>query len=83
MPAFHRLDVAANLIRQSRRGRQITWSLGLYNAYSRKNPYFLDIDRDPWMDTSTNPHTKLGIRYRLVQQSVFPLLPFVSYAVKF
>jgi hypothetical protein len=83
MPAFHRLDVAANLIHQSRRGRQITWSLGLYNAYSRKNPYFLDIDRDPWINNSTNTDTKVGLRYRLIQQSVFPLLPFVSYSIKF
>jgi hypothetical protein len=75
--------VAANLIHQSRRGRQITWSLGLYNAYSRKNPYFLDIDRDPWIHNTTNTYTKVGLRYRLIQQSVFPLLPFVSYSIKF
>ncbi len=83
MPAFHRLDVAANLIRQSRRGRQITWSLGLYNAYNHKNPYFLDLSRKPLLDKSTDPPDKVGTSYRLVQQSVFPLLPFVSYAVKF
>jgi hypothetical protein len=83
MPAFHRLDVAANLVHLSRRGRQVTWSLGLYNAYNRKNPYFLDLSRKPLLDKSTNPPAKTGISYRLVQQSVFPLLPFVSYAVKF
>jgi hypothetical protein len=36
IPDYHRLDISANLQPEGKKG---TWSFGLYNAYSRRNPY--------------------------------------------
>ncbi len=39
-PAYHRLDVAARHTKPVGKGAR-TWTLGLYNAYGRRNPFFL------------------------------------------
>jgi hypothetical protein len=70
MKAYHRLDVGVNLHKETRFGER-TWSFGLYNAYSRQNPFFLYFSRDPQ-----------GNR-RLTQVSLFPIIPSVSYSFKF
>lgn len=41
MPAYHRLDISYQRIKQKKRERQRTWIFSLYNAYNRLNPYFL------------------------------------------
>jgi hypothetical protein len=82
MPVFHRLDIGANFNRQTRRGRAATWSIGLYNAYNRANPYYLDFKKLYFWDEDLRAKTK-GIRYTLVRKSVIPILPYVSYSLKF
>jgi len=37
---YHRLDVGVNLRKDKPRGQR-TWSFGVYNAYNRKNVYFI------------------------------------------
>lgn len=73
MPAFHRLDVGVNFHKQKKHGHR-TWSIGLYNAYSRKNPFFLNFQ------TSYSNGTK---KKNLVQYSLFPIIPSISYKYKF
>jgi len=70
MAAFHRLDVGVNFRKEKRWGER-TWSLGLYNAYSRKNPFYLYF-------TTTNSGKRV-----LKQVSLFPIIPSVSYGFKF
>lgn len=72
MPNYHRLDLGINIHKKRKRGIQ-TWSYGLYNAYSRQNPYYLFIGKD-WQ----NP-TKRTLK----QLSIFPIMPSVSYNFKF
>jgi len=76
MPAYHRLDLGANYTRQTRRGRTATWSFGVYNAYSRVNPYYLDF-RNKY-----NSSWEI-IGKQMVQRSLFPLLPSFNYSLKF
>jgi hypothetical protein len=78
MPAYHRLDLSANYTRPTRRGRTATWSFGLYNAYNRVNPFYLDF-KDVY-GRAGNPDP---VGRQLVVRSLFPVLPSVSYSLKF
>ena len=70
MPAFHRLDLGVNFHKKTRYGSR-TWSFGLYNAYSRQNPFFLYFSQD---DRGNQ---------RLTQLSLFPIIPSINYNFKF
>lgn len=65
-PAYHRLDISVSLTKKLKKGERV-WVLGLYNAYSNPNPYYLYFDK--------NENGKL----RLYQYSLFPILPSISY----
>ena len=71
MPSYHRLDLGVNLHKEKKWG-EATWSFGLYNAYNRKNPFYLDFG-----------YLKNGNEKVLKQISLFPVLPSVSYSFKF
>jgi len=70
MPSYHRLDIGVNFHKKKRLFER-TWSVGVYNAYNRQNPFFLYFDYD-----SNNQR-------KLYQLSLFPLIPSVSYSFKF
>jgi hypothetical protein len=70
MPAYHRLDLGVNLRKPTRWGERI-WSFGLYNAYSRQNPFYLYFSYDRQQNQ------------RLTQISLFPIIPSVTYNFKF
>lgn len=69
MAAIHRLDVALRWKRSPRWGK-IVWELGLYNAYSRANPFYVSTVR-----------SRGG--YRLVQRALFPVVPSLSFNFEF
>lgn len=71
MPSYHRLDLGVNIHKPKKWG-EATWSFGLYNAYNRQNPFYLDIG-----------YLKDGNEKVLKQISLFPILPSVSYSFKF
>ncbi len=75
MAAYHRLDAAIQFRKQKQRFER-TWELGLYNAYSRQNPFFYYIASEP-------RGNNLPDRNRLKQVSLFPIIPSVSYNFKF
>ncbi len=72
MRAYHRLDVTISFVKQKKWGER-KWTLGLYNAYSRKNPFYMGLKQDP---TGTKPD-------KVIQYTLFPVLPAVSYSFKF
>lgn len=76
--AYHRLDVNVDFIKQKKRHKRI-WSVGAYNAYSRKNPFFLQLDQD----FVENPDGTVGSETVLKQYSLFPIIPSVSYRFEF
>lgn len=71
-PSTHRLDLSATY---THTGRKYTyeWSFGVYNAYCRYNPYVIYFEDDPSKPSGT----------RAVQQSLYGLVPSVSYTLKF
>jgi hypothetical protein len=69
MRLYHRLDLSANFRKEKRHGTR-TWSISVYNAYNRQNPYYY------FTKASEN-----GMK--LYQQSLFPTIPSISYSFKF
>lgn len=67
---YHRIDLNISFTKVKKWGEQ-TWVFGLYNAYSRLNPNFVEFDDS----VPTNKQFK--------QLSLFPILPNVSYQFKF
>jgi len=68
MVAYHRLDIGVRFIGGKNRNR--IFSIGIYNAYSRKNPFFYYFDEKE-------------DRRVLKQVSLFPIIPSISYSWKF
>lgn len=78
LPSYHRMDLSATYtpIPKKRRRVQGSWVFGIYNTYSRMNPYFI------YYDQSGNPlDGSLKIEAR--QVSLFPVLPSVTWNFKF
>lgn len=78
MGAYHRMDIGINFVKK-KSSHTRTWSFGAYNAYNRKNPFYIYIDTDRTIDNQgVETSTKV-----LKQQSIFPILPYFSYSFKF
>lgn len=72
----HRLDIAFNLEKKHRGKKMMpgyirTWSLGFFNLYNRRNPFYVNLG-----------YGKTGTRV-LYQVSLLPILPNVSYKISF
>ena len=71
MAAYHRLDLGMNFHKQKKNGTR-TISIGLYNAYSRKNPFFV------YLAENSNTGERSA-----KQISLFPIIPSITYNLKF
>lgn len=75
LKSYHRLDINFSYKKERRifgKKYQSEWSFGVYNIYSRQNPYFVYLT----VDSSTQlPKAK--------QVSLLPITPSVSYNFKF
>ncbi len=69
-PAYHRLDVGINFTKKKKWGERI-WNISIYNAYNRNNPFYIDLKE-------TKPD-----KLEVIQVSLFPILPSVSYRFTF
>lgn len=80
MPAYHRLDLSYSFKWTTRRHRDATLSLGIYNVYNRINPYYLNIKSKPYPFVINNEAT--GFESKVFQVGLIPILPFFSYSLK-
>jgi len=75
---YHRLDLSATYTPTPKKIKKITgsWVFSVYNAYSRKNPYFYYFDQtgSPFAGT---------LQVQAKQVSLFPAIPSVTYNFKF
>ena len=76
LPAYHRLDAGINWDRRSKRNRTVTWSVGAYNVYNRRNPYYVEVNG------SKNPQPQGTFDYRLYSYGLVPIIPYVGYVAK-
>ena len=70
MQPYHRLDLNVQHTKEKKWGKRV-WTVGVYNAYNRRNPFFIDRDSLP-------NGTK-----QFVQYTLFPILPAISYTLRF
>jgi hypothetical protein len=73
--AYHRLDVSAIRTKEGTLwGRPFIseWVFGIYNLYSRQNPYFVYLKVDPISD-----------KPEAIQVTLLPIIPSISYNFKF
>jgi hypothetical protein len=75
LPSYHLFDIGFNFHKQKKWGKR-TWSFGAYNAYNRKNPFFLYFDYEYNYNNSSN--TKV-----IRQVSLFPIIPYINYQFTF
>ncbi len=76
MDAYHRLDLGMVYKLKPRRGESdLTFSI--YNAYNRRNPYFL------YIDYLKDPAETRVISFQAKQVSLFPVIPSATYNFKF
>lgn len=79
LPAYHRLDLAYHVRFSPRWGRG-ELVLGLYNAYNRRNAFYVTLEER----TVTDPETgRVYVEDVYRQVSLFPILPAVSYSFSF
>jgi hypothetical protein len=78
LPAYHRFDFAAILTpkKNVKRKWKSEWVFSVYNAYNRKNPYFIYFDQ-----TGSPFNGTLEIQAK--QVSLFPVIPAITWNVKF
>ena len=79
LPAFHRLDVSATLIPRKNEGRRIqtSWVFSIYNAYNRRNAFTI------YTRTKETDEGQVTNEREAVQVSLFPILPSITYNIKF
>jgi hypothetical protein len=76
MPPYHRLDLSATYTVQKRKNFESYWVFSVYNAYNRKNPYYI------YFDTKGNVNDYY-LEVSLEKVSLFPIIPSVAYQFKF
>ena len=78
MTNYHRLDISLELSKQKKRVLR-TWVFGVYNTYFHSNPYFV-IPRTIFSTDSDGN----SISERVYSEvSILPIIPSVSYKIKF
>lgn len=75
LPAYHRLDLNFR-VHKERSWGETFWSFGVYNAYNRRNPYFLFLRADYSVDPQA-PEIKAR------KLNLLPILPNVNFGFKF
>ena len=77
LPPYHRMDVGVNFHKEMKHGVR-TLSLSVYNLYNRQNPFMI-------YKSYKYGYSLNGTRYNsaLVQLSLFPMIPSLSYCFKF
>ncbi len=78
LPSYHRFDFAAIMTpkKNLKRKWKSEWVFSVYNLYNRKNPYFV------YFDQSGSPlNGTLEIQAK--QVSLFPVIPAITWNVKF
>lgn len=77
MGSYHRLDLGIDFIKKKENYTR-KWSIGAYNVYGRKNPFFLYYDTE-YTVTPQGEESKTVLK----QASLFPIIPFVSWSIDF
>tara|TARA_Y100001968_G_C19436134_1_gene759819 strand:- start:306 stop:2840 length:2535 start_codon:yes stop_codon:yes gene_type:complete len=78
MNPYHRLDIGCSFTKEKKWGER-TWTVSIYNLYSRKNPFFIYLQEDGKEEEGPYQY----ITHKPMQISLFPIIPSVRYSFKF
>lgn len=70
MVPYHRLDIGAQFHKEKKWGER-TWEFSVFNIYNRMNPFFYYMQ--------ANDRKEIVLK----QVTIFPIIPSVSYSIKF
>ncbi len=75
---YHRLDISATLTPEHKRKKKYvdSWVFSIYNVYSRMNPFFIYFDQNGSVNNG-------DLKVTAKQVSLFPILPSVTWNVRF
>lgn len=79
MRPYHRLDLGIQFSKTTKNGNERMWEISAYNAYNRANPFY-------YFRQTENPDGvwNSGDEYvALKQVTLFPIIPSISYSLKF
>ncbi len=78
--SYHRLDLGINFHKKTKRGNLRTWNVSIFNAYSQLNPFYIYVSEDIIYNPATDERER---KNELIQSTLFPIIPSVSYIIKF
>lgn len=79
LPAFHKLDIGMNFYRPKKKGRMGIWNVSIYNVYNRMNVF----NASTYVGRDYNAAGELVYVLRIEKNTLFPIIPSVSYTYKF
>ncbi len=77
---YHRLDLGVNFHKITKRGYRRTLNISIYNVYNQLNPFFVYPSSETRYDKKTGSYVS---KSSLMQASLFPIIPSVSYSIHF
>ncbi len=75
---YHRMDIGMNFHKKKKHGTR-TWNISIYNTYNNNNPFLVFPKEDDYYNPITNQWVT---KKSLVQYSIFPIIPSISYSYK-
>lgn len=72
LPMYHRLDLGFDFHHTTKHGHERIWNVSIYNAYCHLNAMYVELKQD-WN----------GSALRAKAPGFIPILPSVSYTIKF
>jgi hypothetical protein len=75
---YHRMDIGMNFHKKKKHGTR-TWNISIYNTYNNNNPFLVFPKEDDYYNPITNQWVT---KKSLVQYSIFPIIPSISYIYK-
>ena len=84
MPDYHRMDISFSKEFLTRRKKlPATISFGAFNVYSRINPFYLTLDNFKYYGGKDDSGNSLGHVSQYKSGTLFGIMPFINYSVKF
>jgi hypothetical protein len=79
MTNYHRLDIAIAFHKKKKRHER-TWTIGAYNAYWHRNPFYVISSNEYEVDPINGG---LELKREFKEISILPIIPSISYGFKF
>lgn len=83
LPAFHQLNIGFTRSRYVDERKKTEFSFGLYNAYGRSNPFYIERSSEYFWEKNIHGDSSVTkVRNTLKAVSLFNFLPYFSYKIK-